>query len=90
MLVGNVSPEWRAEEIEKFILNAKTIDSKARIRMVEHRGVQSAAMLYDELAIIDIFRRIGEHRVLGVMDLKNPDPYFFVLERDDKLFMVEF
>ncbi len=41
-------------------------------------------MAYDEKPIFDMFVKIDEDRVLGVMDLKGkPKPYFFVLERDD-------
>lgn len=61
----------------------RTRRHRARLRMVQHRGVVTAAMVYDHLPIIDIFRRVGEDTVLGVMDLRGfPDPYFFVLERD--------
>ena len=55
----------------------------ARLRMVEHRGVVSAAMVYDDLPIIDAFRRVDDDTVLGVMDLRwQPHPYVFVLRRD--------
>jgi hypothetical protein len=56
---------------------------KARLRNVEHRGKVSAAMIYDQLPIIDVFRRIDATTLLGVMDLRNArQPYFFVLTRD--------
>jgi hypothetical protein len=59
--------------------------SQARLRMVEYRGVVSAAMLYDELPIIDCFRRISDDQVLGLMDEKGtPEPYAFLLERVDR------
>ena len=55
----------------------------ARLRAVEHRGVVTAAMLYDALPIIDVFRRIDADTVLGLMDLRGlPGPFFFVLRRD--------
>ncbi|TCJ28284.1 DUF4334 domain-containing protein [Nocardioides jejuensis] len=55
----------------------------ARLRNVEHRGVVSAAMVYDDLPIIDVFRRVDADTLLGVMDYReHPAPYFFVLERD--------
>src|SRR3954471_944449 len=41
----------------------------ARLRMVEHRGLVSAALLYDRLPVIDVFRRISAGTVLGVMDM---------------------
>ena len=39
-------------------------------------------MIYDKLPIQDIFRRVDERTVLGVMDYKGmTQPYFFVLRR---------
>jgi hypothetical protein len=61
-----------------------TNQPKARLRTVEHRGVTTAAMVYDTLPIIDVFRRVGPDVVLGAMDMRGlPAPFFFVLERDD-------
>jgi GXWXG protein/Domain of unknown function (DUF4334) len=55
----------------------------ARLRAVEHRGVVTAAMVYDRLPVIDVFRRTGADAVLGLMDARGLDePFFFVLERD--------
>ena len=60
-----------------------THQPKARLRTVEHRGVQTAAMVYDALPIIDVFRRIGTDVVIGAMDMRGlPSPFFFLLERD--------
>lgn len=60
----------------------KTEDSQARLRMMEHRGKVSATMIYDHLPINDIFRKIDEATVLGLMDHKaSPQPFFFVLKR---------
>lgn len=56
---------------------------RARLRMVEHRGVVTAAMVYDHLPIIDVFRRVDDRTLLGVMDLRDADPYFFILESTD-------
>jgi hypothetical protein len=57
---------------------------KARLRVVEHRGVMTAAMVYDDLPIIDVFRRVGPDTLLGLMDLRGlPQPFFFLLERDE-------
>lgn len=62
----------------------RTRRSKARLRMLEHRGKVSAAMIYDEKPIHDCFRKLSDHRVLGLMDRKgDAQPYFFLLERDD-------
>ncbi|MEV5647507.1 DUF4334 domain-containing protein [Nocardia sp. NPDC052254] len=57
--------------------------ARARLRAVEYRGKSSAAMAYDHLPIIDIFRRVDENTLLGVMDMRGmTEPYFFVLRRD--------
>ena len=61
----------------------RTDQPKARLRMTEHRGVVSAAMIYDFLPINDIFRKVDDDTVLGVMDLRyTPQPLFFVLRRE--------
>ncbi|MBF0689054.1 MAG: DUF4334 domain-containing protein [Cellulomonas sp.] len=61
-----------------------TTRPQARLRVVEHRGVTSAAMVYDRLPVIDAFRRVDDRTVLGVMDVRDdPQPYVFVLERAD-------
>jgi Domain of unknown function (DUF4334)/GXWXG protein len=62
----------------------RTDEPAARLRMVEHRGVVSAALVYDRLPVIDVFRRIAAGTVLGLMDLRDvAQPFFFVLERDE-------
>ena len=46
-------------------------------------GVATAAMVYDTLPIIDVFRRVTADRVLGLMDLRGlTEPFFFLLDRD--------
>jgi hypothetical protein len=56
---------------------------KARLREVTHRGVVTAAMVYDSLPIIDVFRRVDADTLLGLMDLRGlPQPFFFLLRRD--------
>ncbi|MEQ9365312.1 MAG: DUF4334 domain-containing protein [Leptospirales bacterium] len=55
----------------------------ARLRLIEHRGKVSATMAYDALPIHDVFRKIDENTLLGLMDLKGmQQPFFFVLQRD--------
>ena len=66
--------------VHPFIITKK---SKARLRMIEYRGKLSASMLYDQLAIIDVFRKVDDNTVMGVMDFKESQSsksYFFVLE----------
>jgi hypothetical protein len=61
----------------------RTRTPRARLRNVEHRGKVSAAMIYDHLPIVDVFRRVDERTLLGIMDMRGQDqPYFFVLRRD--------
>lgn len=61
----------------------RTRKPRARLRNLEFRGKVSAAMIYDHLPIIDVFRRVDDATLLGVMDLRGVDqPYFFVLRRD--------
>jgi hypothetical protein len=56
---------------------------QARLRTLEHRGVRTAAMVYDALPIIDVFRRVTADEVLGLMDMRGlPEPFFFLLDRE--------
>lgn len=56
---------------------------RARLRAVEHRGVVSAAMIYDDLPICDVFRAVDRDTVLGLMDARGMRrPFFFVLRRE--------
>ncbi|MFJ7754512.1 DUF4334 domain-containing protein [Peribacillus muralis] len=62
----------------------KTKKSRARLRQILYRGKISAAMVYDQKGIIDVFRKVDDVTVLGVMDMKNQFPgqsYFFVLKK---------
>lgn len=64
----------------------QTRSPKARLRTTRYRGVDTATMIYDQLPINDVFRRLSDDAVIGAMDLRNsPKPYFFVLRRDDSL-----
>jgi hypothetical protein len=63
----------------------QTSKSKARVRLTEFRGKLTATMLYDQLPINDVFRKVNENTLLGCMDFKGmKQPFFFVLERDSK------
>jgi hypothetical protein len=60
----------------------RTQNPTARLRMMEHRGRLSAAMIYDFLPIHDIFRGVDQNTLLGVMDMRGMLlPFFFVLRR---------
>jgi hypothetical protein len=39
-------------------------------------------MCYDAQPIHDVFRRVDDATVLGVMDLRGAPPYVFLLRRD--------
>ena len=57
---------------------------KARLRTTRYRGVDTATMIYDQLPINDVFRKLDDQTVLGAMDLRGiRSPYFFLLRRDD-------
>jgi hypothetical protein len=74
-LVATVFPLYRA----LATAHAPT----ARLRMMEHRGVVTATMIYDAKPIMDSFRRVDEDTLLGLMDYRElPEPFFFVLRRD--------
>ncbi|GAA1724735.1 DUF4334 domain-containing protein [Microcella frigidaquae] len=56
---------------------------RARLRPVEYRGVTSAAMSYDQLPIIDVFRAVDDDTLVGAMDLRGlAEPYLFTLRRE--------
>ncbi len=60
-----------------------TSRSRARLRMTTYRGKSSATMIYDQLPINDVFRKIDQDAVFGVMDLKGMNsPLFFILRRE--------
>lgn len=60
----------------------RTARARARLRMTTFRDVSSATMIYDQLPINDVFRKIDEYTVLGIMDCKHmQDPFFFILRR---------
>ncbi|APW43260.1 DUF4334 domain-containing protein [Rhodoferax saidenbachensis] len=59
-----------------------TTRSRARLRMTSYRGQSSATMVYDQLPINDVFRKIDANAVFGVMDRKGMQkPFFFILRR---------
>lgn len=61
----------------------RTRRPQARLRFVTHRGVTTAAMIYDRQPIIDLFRRIAPGILLGWMDMRGQPPFFFVLRAVD-------
>lgn len=81
-------PELGRVAVVRRVVNAlrplgRTSRPAARLREVSHRGVVSAAMVYDAVPIIDVFRRIDDDLVLGLMDMRGLDTVFpFVLHRE--------
>ncbi|MUL67272.1 hypothetical protein BOO86_22550 [Mycobacterium sp. CBMA 234] len=66
------------------VLQARS--AKARLRTTRYRGIDTATMIYDQLPINDVFRKLSDDAVLGAMDFRGePQPYFFVLRRDNSL-----
>ena len=54
----------------------------ASLKTMAFGGVESAAMVYDRQPIVDQFRRIDDHRVMGAMTIRGDERiYFFELER---------
>ncbi|MEL6536964.1 MAG: DUF4334 domain-containing protein [Bacteroidota bacterium] len=69
----------------------KTRKFRARMRMVTYRGKHTGAMVYDHRAIIDVFAKVDEDTMLGIMDLKGDNrPYVFYLRRDDSIFKIKY
>lgn len=61
----------------------RTSRSRARLRMTEFRGKLSATMIYDQLPINDVFRKVDDNTVFGCMDFKGMrQPFFFILRRE--------
>lgn len=56
---------------------------RARLRQLSYRDRLSSAMIYDNLPIIDVFRRLDANCLLGLMDARGLDPpFFFTLQRE--------
>lgn len=86
LLTANFEPPKSAMAGRFFSLLMPTIqtkDFKARMRMTEFRGKVSATMIYNGLPINDVFRKVDDNTLLGLMDLIGMEqPFFFVLHRD--------
>ncbi|MEV6769029.1 DUF4334 domain-containing protein [Nocardia sp. NPDC051030] len=78
--VSTLRPVRRSLGVLRPLLRTRT--PRARLRNLEFRGKSSAAMIYDDLPIIDVFRRVDADTLLGVMDKRGlAEPYFFTLFR---------
>ncbi|WP_420176155.1 DUF4334 domain-containing protein [Luteococcus sp. OSA5] len=54
----------------------------ARLRLMEWDGIVSTAMIYDALPVQDHFRWVEEDVLLGAMDARGYEPFFFMLQRE--------
>lgn len=71
----------RLMQFLRFLVS--TNKPKARLRAVTWHGGTTAAMVYDDKPIIDLFKKIDEDTVLGLMDMRGLSrPFYFVLHRD--------
>jgi len=83
--LGERFPRWLPPGGQSAFRGLRTRKHRARLRPVEYRGVVSTAMVYDDLPIIDNFRKLDEDTLFGAMDLRGSDaPYFFLLQRDGR------
>ncbi len=81
--LGSRFPRWLPPGGTAGFRLLRTRRHRARLREVAYRGKPGAAMVYDDLPIIDHFRRIDDDTLLGAMDLRGSEsPYFFLLHRD--------
>jgi hypothetical protein len=58
--------------------------SAARLRKVSYRGKVTSAMIYDNKGIIDVFRKVDDNTLLGIMDIKEQSSdktFFFILRK---------
>ena len=77
---GNKSwPMRKAFAALKPVISTTT--SKATLQQVNLRGKTSAAMVYDQLPIRDVFRKVDDDTVMGLMDYRDMVPFFFILRR---------
>ena len=54
---------------------------RAQLRLTEDGGTATAAMVYDQLPVVDVFRKVDDDTVMGRMDARGEPPAFFVLAR---------
>ena len=73
----------RGESVQDHRAECEADGACARLRRVEYRGQTTAAMVYNTTPVIDLFRKIDDNTVMGVMDnitIPGP-PFFFYLVR---------
>lgn len=81
--VGSYLPDLMPPGGRAAFRALRTRKPRARLRTVEYRGTSGAAMVYDDIPVIDHFRRLDDTTLLGAMDQRGSDQtYFFLLEKD--------
>ena len=79
---GVARSRWARWLFYRCLPLVRTTRPAARLRMIEYRGVVTATMIYDHLPIHDVFRRLDDHSLIGLMDQRgSPQPFFFLLRR---------
>ncbi|HEY6685642.1 MAG TPA: DUF4334 domain-containing protein [Propionibacteriaceae bacterium] len=69
----------------RLVRLARTSKPRARLRMMQYRGVVTATLSYDASPINDHVRRVDADTVMGVMDFRTIDrPFLFVLRREPR------
>ena len=81
----NIVSTRNIEFLKPFIKSGpflKTKQPTARLRMTHFRGVPTTTMIYDFLPINDVYRKIDQDTVMGLMDMRDmEEPFFFILKR---------
>lgn len=72
-----------ARVLRRVLPLLRTRRPRARLRMVHFRGRTTAAMVYDDIPVLDVFRKLDGDTVLGLMDARGlGQPFFFRLRRE--------
>lgn len=85
--ISEVDPLICRNEEGELYADRESMGGGASLWMVEYRGKVSATMVYDGRPVLDHFRRIDDHTLMGVMNgkgvLSKGRPFYFYLERED-------
>ena len=86
---SEVTPIVCRDDAEELYANEKAAGGGgASLWPVEFRGEVTATMVYDRLPVLDHFKRVDDHTLMGIMNGKLEaafglaDLYYFWLERD--------
>jgi hypothetical protein len=60
----------------------RTASARAHVERVVRDGFETAAIVYEDAAIVDVLRKVADGMVLGRMEMRGMGrPYFFMLRR---------